>query len=335
MYKCSECEKEYDIKPDYCDCGNDIFIEITPVQKEEKAIEKKAPKKSFEEQYPGFANFKNSLDPISVLIFCICIILSILSLIFIGRGDNTAEEKKEEIAVIKKINTDIESFWDNSLPKREVSEIIKQEPIQKPVQIIQKTEAPKIITKPKITQTQQTKSKAQTKAQTTKTAQTKPQTQQTIQKKTQQTTQTKPQTQQTTNAKIQTEKIQVSIPANQTTQKQQTNIHTTQQAQKPTNAELQELRNYKNALRNRIFSYIDFTSIVGDGVCVITFTVNDSGKLTNRQFAQKSASTMLNDAVYYAVKQVPTFKQPPSAYKGETLKFTVQFVSGQYEVSLN
>ena len=44
---------------------------------------------------------------------------------------------------------------------------------------------------------------------------------------------------------------------------------------------------------------------------------------------------MLNDAVYNAMQKVPSYKQPPSAYKGETLKFTVQFVAGQYEVSLN
>ena len=26
MYICSECGNEYEIKPKYCDCGNDIFI---------------------------------------------------------------------------------------------------------------------------------------------------------------------------------------------------------------------------------------------------------------------------------------------------------------------
>lgn len=28
MYKCSECGAEYETKPKYCDCGNDIFYEI-------------------------------------------------------------------------------------------------------------------------------------------------------------------------------------------------------------------------------------------------------------------------------------------------------------------
>ena len=43
MYKCSECEKEYDIKPAYCDCGNDVFIEIasTPQIQPKEKIQKK------------------------------------------------------------------------------------------------------------------------------------------------------------------------------------------------------------------------------------------------------------------------------------------------------
>ena len=27
MFKCTECEKLFNIKPDYCDCGNDLFEE--------------------------------------------------------------------------------------------------------------------------------------------------------------------------------------------------------------------------------------------------------------------------------------------------------------------
>ena len=37
MFRCKECGSEFDIKPDYCDCGNDTFEEI--VEKVEPAIE--------------------------------------------------------------------------------------------------------------------------------------------------------------------------------------------------------------------------------------------------------------------------------------------------------
>ena len=36
MYKCKECGTEYEIKPDYCDCGNDTFEEILSEQQTSK-----------------------------------------------------------------------------------------------------------------------------------------------------------------------------------------------------------------------------------------------------------------------------------------------------------
>ena len=43
MFKCTECGTEYEIKPDYCDCGNDTFEEIKPaaVEPAPVKIEKK------------------------------------------------------------------------------------------------------------------------------------------------------------------------------------------------------------------------------------------------------------------------------------------------------
>ena len=43
MFRCKECGSEFDIKPDYCDCGNDTFEEI--VEKAEPVIEEKSIKK--------------------------------------------------------------------------------------------------------------------------------------------------------------------------------------------------------------------------------------------------------------------------------------------------
>ena len=31
MYKCSECGTEFEIKPDYCDCGNNTFEQIKSI----------------------------------------------------------------------------------------------------------------------------------------------------------------------------------------------------------------------------------------------------------------------------------------------------------------
>ena len=28
MYKCKECGAKYEIKPEYCECGNDSFVKV-------------------------------------------------------------------------------------------------------------------------------------------------------------------------------------------------------------------------------------------------------------------------------------------------------------------
>lgn len=38
MYKCKECGTEYEIKPDYCDCGNNTFEEILSEQQTSKMM---------------------------------------------------------------------------------------------------------------------------------------------------------------------------------------------------------------------------------------------------------------------------------------------------------
>ena len=96
MYKCSDCGAEYKTKPDYCDCGNDSFIEIKEEKKEFK------------------------LKPVnvdsSIWVFVGCLILSLLVLIFF------ANPKPQEETVTRKVTKpinekqipDIETFWDNT-----------------------------------------------------------------------------------------------------------------------------------------------------------------------------------------------------------------------------
>lgn len=96
----------------------------------------------------------------------------------------------------------------------------------------------------------------------------------------------------------------------------------------------QELTTYKASLRNTIGKKINFANVVGDGNCAITFTINSSGKLTNRKFSQQSSNITLNDAVYSAMIATPSFNPPPEGYKNETLTFYVKIYDGNYEISL-
>ena len=81
MYKCSDCGAEYKTKPDYCDCGNDSFIEIKEEKKEFK------------------------LKPVnvdsSIWVLVGCLILSLLVLIFF------ANPKPQEETVTRKVTKPI------------------------------------------------------------------------------------------------------------------------------------------------------------------------------------------------------------------------------------
>lgn len=94
MYKCTDCGQEFDTKPEYCDCGNNIFEEIIAEKKVKRAVKFKQTK----------SNIK--FDILSWIIFGLCIILSIFVWIFIGNGEDAAEhsEKPKEHVEIPPIN---------------------------------------------------------------------------------------------------------------------------------------------------------------------------------------------------------------------------------------
>ena len=144
MFKCNECGAEFEVKPDYCDCGNDEFEEIineqTPPQKEETKIEQQEIKKikpqpaaaiskqvnniptqktkTFNEQFPMSARVLSSLDPISVGIFIVCIILSFCVALFMWnpKPQDLTAEKTDSVQPSKNIPS-INKIWNDTIPK--------------------------------------------------------------------------------------------------------------------------------------------------------------------------------------------------------------------------
>ena len=312
MYKCQECSKEFEIKPDYCDCGNDTFIEVE-IDKEENE-EKEVKEENSEYQ----SVIKRNLP--SIIFFIICVIFAFIIIFFIGNPKEQAAPVKNIDNEVKNI-PDINKLWNDKKPvittfvevpkpNTEVKPVENKPQAQAKTNTIAKTKPqvqikPQVQAKPPV----QTKSPVQTKtqAQTTKTQAAKPQTQ---------TTKT-PQTA----APVQVQKpVQsVSKPLNIQVQNQHTAL---------------ELKQYKKSLRNKIAYNIDFLNIAGDGRCTLTFNIAQSGALQNRKFTSQSQNTSLNDAVYSAMMKVPSFKVPPTGYKGETLKLSVKISGGNFEVSL-
>lgn len=317
MFKCKDCGSEYKEKPDYCDCGNDTFDEIkdetidtidkteetkTQQQKESDNIKPKSKK-----------NEKPiKTDKISLLIFAVCLILSIIILFFPVNTpvntDNIKENNEQNIISIPSVN----SIWDNSIPVVQKTELPKTEPVSSEETVVKKN--------PKVNENTDNKKDLNTtpaKSETPKITKVK---------LTKNTT-VKPKQTDSSVPKKQNEQITKQTQKPTTTVKPTSNTNNTQN-------EI-SLNSYKIGLRNKIGSHIDFASVVGDGACAVTFKIDVNGKLINRKFVQQSENTSLNDAVYNAMLAVPNYKTPPSTYKDNTLKLSVKFISGNFEVSLD
>ena len=183
MYKCKECGTEYEIKPDYCDCGNDTFEEIlseqqtskndvtnvTKLNNTEKVKEEKTePKIEKSEVIPekvkvrqekmkvteprnavqyDYSRLRQFFDPISTTIFCVCIVLAILIVLFAGNSLIKKDSKKitETPKQTQNLNIpDIDKLWNSTPPK--VTEQPKQieTPIQQEVEPSRTVELPKV-----------------------------------------------------------------------------------------------------------------------------------------------------------------------------------------------
>lgn len=317
MFKCKDCGSEYKEKPDYCDCGNDTFDEIkdetidtidkteetkTQQQKESDNIKPKSKK----------TEKPIKTDKISLLIFVVCLILSIIILFFPVNTplntDNIKENNEQNIISIPSVN----SIWDNSIPVVQKTELPKTEPVSSEETVVKKN--------PKVNENTDNKKDLNTtpaKSETPKITKVK---------LTKNTT-VKPKQTDSSVPKKQNEQITKQTQKPTTTVKPTSNTNNTQN-------EI-SLNSYKIGLRNKIGSHIDFASVAGDGACAVTFKIDVNGKLINRKFVQQSENTSLNDAVYNAMLAVPNYKTPPSTYKDNTLKLSVKFISGNFEVSLD
>lgn len=355
-YKCTDCGQEYDIKPEFCDCGNNVFEEIQDAKVENfNSVRNSAPitdEKTDKKTYKEFP--QKRVDIPSLLIFITCIILSILSWIFIGRDINTSKEMttNEPKTITNKQIPDINKLWNDKsampvvIPEPVAVKVVEISPktsniapqpaktVQKTVNSPSKNNNSKSQVKTPVTQPQKTVQQVQNtpvntvqKAQPTMTEQQK---QEIIQKlSTKKTPPQKTEPKKVEQVKTETQK-NVEPP-----KQEQIKQEVKQEVKMPDAAQLKkELDEYKIALRNKLGRAINFSAVIGDGKCAVTFKLDQTGNLVNRKFAVQSQNNSLNDAVYAAVLQNPTFKEPPAGYKNETLTLTVTMYGGNFEVKL-
>lgn len=299
MFRCKECGYEFKIKPEYCDCGNNTFDEISlpPHSRGDNSAHN-----------PTLQTIPDFKQVVSVLIFVLCIILSILPWTI---KDKTPKQKPvvQKAQPVTTNIPDIENIW-NSTPVKTITPTPIPEPVainevihKKPPKAAPvKTEKPKQIQKP----TEKVIQKPVTKTQVQKPAP-KKETPKTV-------TQQKPAvTQQTTTTHMQNamrQPVPITKPVDKT-----------------------PLINYKNDLRVALLSKLNIPNIQGTGDCAISFSIDENGKLLNRKFIYKSSNKSVNDEVYLMLMRLPNFKKPPEIYNGEIIKLKFFINNGYYEIS--
>ncbi|MBS5860141.1 hypothetical protein KID03_01740 [bacterium] len=313
MYRCTECKEEFKEKPEYCTCGNDEFEEFTAPPVKDSTFQKEQPTlphKNFD-----FKKF-DMVKVFSIGFFCLCLILAVIPwLIKAEKPAKTVQKPKEE--VVQTI-PDIESIWQNAKPQTPAAETApKPEPSPK---IVKTTEPPK----PK-TQTTSTTQKPAAAAKTqpkpvskTTSAASKP-----VKKDppVQPAVQPKPKLPQSVLNTVQ-----------KTTSTQQT-VQKPVKKEEPPKMNPSEFLNYKGAIRSALLAKLNVAAVQGSGDCAIEFSLDNSGKLINRNFIYKSQNKSVNDEVYLMLMRLPYYKNPPAHYNGEKIKLKFLFNNGYYEIT--
>ncbi len=126
MYRCTECNKEYDQCPDFCECGNDIFeqiIEEEEFYEPEPEVEVKQTTSSrrrkltseelaqLAEEEEERADKKKALITIGI-----SILLSIIILFLPPYREKKIEKVKENAKIANVKLPNVKSYWDNALP---------------------------------------------------------------------------------------------------------------------------------------------------------------------------------------------------------------------------
>lgn len=311
MFECCDCKKIYKEKPDYCDCGNNFFNEIVEEKSSITPLKLRKEKKSFSQQYPQITKFIDSLDILSVCIFIVCIILSILSLIFIKPSEKIANPSVQKINNQASIMPSIDELWvekniDNILLSKK--EEIKQKNVEK------------VVSKPSPTSQGSQKQVSQVKKQDNSTNKSQIKLKNTNVVKQESKQEVKP-------VELQKPKVEIAIVNNEETTKN--NI-----LEQEKNAKMAEqLNNYKVALRQALFNNLSVASIVGSGECIIEFSIAQDGKLIDRAFSKQSPNESVNKAVYNMMMKMPYYYAPPEGYNGEKIKLHFLFNNGSYSIS--
>lgn len=351
IYKCKNCGQNYYEKPDFCECGNDVFIIINSANNTNSGVEEKYkedfdilyPQDEFVEQNDNFNDEDNS--KILIVFASVVLIMSIiLSSFFIYKAVIYQPSFNEKNIVNKNISNEnipnIHSYWDNSLAStNNRSANINSNKIANIENII--FETPKINTEKFSTNVEVKQKNPINKINTNSVKQSQNKTDN-VKKEVKQIKETS-EKKNVENIKSQENDNKTTKNTNSVTNKNIQSNEIVEDLQKKNNdaaviktKEQEEnaiFMQYKADLRLRLFQHFPILNVFGSGVAVIGFNISSDGKLNNRRFVQQSDNKSLNDALYHMLMSVPVYSPPPKNYKGEDIVLKMEFNNGYYSFS--
>lgn len=123
MYRCTECQAEYQQCPDFCDCGNDTFEEVyEEVYEEEEYYEppkprrKPKPKRVLTEEELEEIEEEKAEKKKSMIVLGISLFVCLVILCCPPYPQKKIEQVKEKAAVANVKLPDVNSYWDDALP---------------------------------------------------------------------------------------------------------------------------------------------------------------------------------------------------------------------------
>ncbi len=133
MYRCTECGREYDICPDYCECGNDIFDEIIEdnYYEEEEIEEPVRPKRKLTREEKEELEQEARDKKKSMIAAIACVILAITVLFLPPYPEKKSDKVQKQVKTANVKLPELKTFWDDTVasPYRKTKDPVLNLPI--------------------------------------------------------------------------------------------------------------------------------------------------------------------------------------------------------------
>lgn len=320
IYKCNNCGRNYNLKPDFCECGNNEFVEVVEnfdystvktdfnSGKDVDFLYAQNNSLSDEQDVNSYKNdlkMQRTSEIVAIIVFVVVLITALIMIFSnVSAFFHKSQEKTASVEIESYIPSDVNEYWTDSKPVSSTAQPVRQDNTTNSVNVVNSNAS-------KNTANQNNSPKSQVVKQT-------------------------PMTSSKAEKNINSPKINKNV-TKPTQEKQKTQIvaKNNDNVSKPVTKQentisVEEYLRYKNSLRNRLFANFPILTVQGQGSAKIAFSVAADGKLTNRRFVTQSGNKSLDDAMYNMLMRVPVFSTPPSGFEGREIVMQMDFNNGHY-----